>query len=125
MYQALHHQGYAVHYKSSLEFIREFDEKTLANQVNFSRDLQIYLDVDFLIIDEVIEGLSQGETCSHLGKEMLFTLINERYQANLATLIISSQNISDFKLNIEARIGKMMENSLVLAMDWPNYGRKK
>jgi DNA replication protein DnaC len=122
MYQALAKKNVRVRYEANLQFLRDFRDRNFLSNESFKQIVNNYREIEFLVIDEVTEGLVKGGELCQWEKEMLFTIINMRYQANLCTLVITNRDINDFKTQMTDRIaGRLLEKGLTLAFDWSSY----
>jgi DNA replication protein DnaC len=122
LYQTLAKAGYQVRYESSLIFLRTLRDKNFEGNAAFRQLMDVYQQIDFLVIDEVTEGLVKGGTLCAWETEMLFTLVNMRYQQKLCTLVITNCDNDRFKLRLGERItGRLLEKGIFLAFNWPSY----
>jgi DNA replication protein DnaC len=123
LYQMLAKRGIRVSYEPSLRFLRLLQEKNFESHAAFENSLHYYRHLPFLVIDEVTEGFAgKGGTLSEWEKQMLFTLVEVRYQANLCTLMISNRTKEECMARLgEAIMDRMIQRNLVLAFNWRSY----
>ena len=123
LYQALAQLGYVVSYEPSLQFLRKFQDSNFDSHGSFQQLLDSYINIQFLIIDEVTEGFSgKGGLLAEWEKQMLFALIDARYHANLCTLVISNRSKEEMIERIGERVvDRLSDKGLTLAFTWHSY----
>ncbi len=123
MCQGLAKVRYDVRYESSLQFLRLFRDKNFESHAAFDNILNYYTKIQFLVIDEVTESRVTGNHLSNWEKEMLFTLIDARYQQQKrCTFIISNQTKEKLIERLGDRIfGRLSQHSILLAFNWNSY----
>lgn len=122
MYQELVKAGYCVKYESSIEVVKNLLEIKFKSQTTFQSYLEALKRVQFLIIDEISESINKGGMPSELEKQLLFKIINDRYENKLCTLIITNKDNHGL---IEAlglpSVERLSENGITLKFDWPSF----
>ncbi len=118
--------GSSVKYYSSLQFLRLFREKNFESHAAFEMLMKSYQHIQFLILDEVTEGrVIGGELCGW-EKEMLYSLVDLRYQHRLPTIFISNLERGDLLPRLGGRISsRLLERSIELAFNWDSYRNKQ
>lgn len=126
MYQELARKGFNVRYESSLEFIREMVEAKFKSHATYRSYLDALERVDFLIIDEVTESISKDGLPTEIERQVLFHVINTRYEKSLCTLVITNREHNDLIQRIGAQIvDRLLEKGLSLPFDWNSYRQRK
>lgn len=127
MCQGLAKAGYDVRYESSLQFLRLFRDKNFESHAAFDNLLNYYTRTQFLVIDEVTESRVTGNHLTNWEKEMLFALIDARYQQQKrCTFIISNQIKEKLIERLGDRIfGRLSQHSILLAFNWNSYRQLK
>lgn len=125
IYQELAKSGYSVKYESSLEFIKDLLEIKFKSQANFQSHFEKYQNIQLLILDEVTESINKNGFPSELEKQLLFKIIDRRYEKKLCTLIITNHD----RKELAARLGqsttdRLDENGILLAFNWNSYRQK-
>ena len=84
--------------------------------------MEIYEKCDLLILDEV--GVQRG---SDFEKDMLFDVINARYENMRPTIILSNLTIDECKLYLGERVFDRMREGggKAFLLDWPSYRSRK
>ncbi|MDE9455319.1 ATP-binding protein [Xenorhabdus bovienii] len=91
-----------------------------AEQTEFET-LQFYSEMDLLVIDEI--GVQYGTDSE---RNILFEVINNRYEDLLPTILISNLPLSDLSGFLGERIiDRMSQGGVVLAFNWDSYRRGK
>lgn len=125
VYQSIAKEGFSVHYESSLEFITHLLESKFKSQQQFLREFEIYTKCQFLVIDEVTESISKNGFPSEIEKQLLFRLINQRYENQLCTLVITNRDDTEFISRLgEGTIDRLTEKGMTLAFMWDSYRKK-
>lgn len=125
MYQSLAKAGYQVQYESSTEFLKSLLEIKFKSQALFQMEMLSLQRIQFLIIDEITESINKDGVLSLMEKQLLFNIINERYEKQLCTIIISNrdkQSLAD-RLSLQM-IDRLSEKSISLAFNWNSYRQK-
>ncbi len=79
--------------------------------------METYVSVPILVIDEV--GVQRGTEWEN---EMLYNLIDKRYEENLFTIVTSNRNIDEFKGLSEGRIySRFLEMLYPVHVELPDY----
>ncbi len=125
IYQELAYKQISVRYESSLDWIGSLIQQKYQSTPAFYSHVKLYETVSFLIIDEVTESLSKDGAPTELERQMLFQIINKRYENNLCTLVITNRD----KFTLNKRLGqptvdRLYENGIVLAFEWNSYRQK-
>lgn len=83
-----------------------------------SEAIAIYTDCDLLIIDEV--GVQRG---THYEKDMIFDVINERYENLRPTIVLSNLNLAEIRKYLGERVlDRFRENEgKAFLLDWDSY----
>lgn len=122
VYQALAKAGFTVHYEPSLRFLRHLRDKSFESYAAFQQLLTTYERCQLLMLDEVTEGIVKGGDLTAWEKEMLFALIDSRYQKKLCTLVMTNCHQSLFLDRLGNRItSRLREKSIFLAFNWDSY----
>jgi DNA replication protein DnaC len=125
IYQQLVQSGFTVRYESSLEFIQDLVDIKFKSQSLFKSNLEAFGEIQLLIIDEVTESVSKDGIPTELQKQVLFQLINKRYENNLCTLIITNRSSHDLQIRLGMPIvDRLLEKSVTLAFDWNSYRQR-
>ncbi len=125
MYQALAQQGFNVCYKPSLDFIHELIETKFKSQSAYQQHLRMYLDIHFLVLDEVTQSVSKGGVPSDQEKQVLFQLINQRYENNLCTVVITNRDKEELTKCLSLPIvDRLLERGVTLTFDWQSYRQR-
>ncbi|MEK9498226.1 ATP-binding protein [Photorhabdus sp. P32] len=77
--------------------------------------LRFYSELDLLIIDEI--GVQYGTESE---RNILFEVINNRYEDLLPTILISNLPMNDLPVFLGDRV---LQGGVVLAFDWDSYRR--
>ncbi len=122
IHQALIERNIAIRYESSLQFLRLFRDKNFESSAAFETLLASYQRYPLLIIDEVTESRVSGNLLAAWEKEILFALIDARYQNFLSTIVISNRNKEKFVAQLgERSAGRLLERNIALAFNWNSY----
>lgn len=122
IHQTLCKAGLLVEYQPSINFLRILQEKQRDSHAGFENMLKHYQQLDFLIIDEVTEGCGKFAMPADWERNLLRTLIDERYQAKRPTLIISNRPKAELISRLgEPTIDRLAENGATLAFNWNSY----
>lgn len=122
IYQELARAGYSVQYEPSTQFLKILQEKRFESSAAFEKLMEHYRKIDCLILDEVTEALTRDGAPSEYERNLLFSLIDARYQEKRCTLVISNRN----KHELITRLGKpltdrLSENGIMLIFNWQSY----
>ena len=122
MYQELAKKGFNVRYESSLDFVGEMLIQKFKSDVSYQAQLRAF---DFLVIDEATESINKGGVPSDIEKQVLFQIINRRYERQRCTIIISNRDHED----ISDRLGmplvdRLLEQGMTLSFDWNSYRQR-
>ena len=125
IYQELAKIGFNVRYEPSLEFIRELIDVKFKSQTSYQSYINSFDDIHLLIIDEITESVSKDGFPSELEKQVLFQIINKRYENNLCTLIISNRNQDELihRLGLPI-VDRLSDKGISLAFDWNSYRQR-
>jgi DNA replication protein DnaC len=122
MYQAIISKGFHARYESSLEFLKGLIEIKFKSQTNFEREIQKLRDIPFLIIDEVTESVSRAGKPTEIEKQLLFRIINDRYENRLSTLIITNKDEEGLVDSLgEPIVDRIKDGGFSLAFNWNSY----
>ena len=122
LYKSLAIAGFTVGYESSLHFLRRFKEKEFESDAAFNNLLDSYLRKSLLIIDEATEGVGKYGHPADWERNLLFTVINARYEKNLCTIFISNRTKEEMAERLGAPIvDRLIENGVCLAFNWNSY----
>lgn len=122
VYRELTHAGFRCTYQSSLDFLRSLQEKKFASSSAFLNAMESYQRIDFLIMDEVTEGSGKGGLLTDWEKEILFKIINVRYQQQRCTLVISNQTRAQVRMRLgEPTHDRLSDKGIALAFNWKSY----
>jgi DNA replication protein DnaC len=126
MLQNLAYADFSVGYEPSLNFLRMFQEQEFESFAAYRRLLDSYKWVQFLIIDEVGVGVGKGAYPCDWQRNHLYALINMRYNHHLCTLVISNHTEEELIERLgEPIMGRLSEQGITLAFNWPSYRRNK
>ncbi|WP_280568190.1 ATP-binding protein [Chromohalobacter sp. 296-RDG] len=119
---ALLDQGYRVMGIDVYELIDLIKERAFSQKGGSEREaLKAFVGpLDLLILDEV--GAQLGTDWERL---MLFKIVNERYKAELPTIIVSNADAAGLTEYLGERIVDRMQEGggMTLSLDWPSYRR--
>ena len=125
IYQELVKQDFKVRYEPSLEFVKELLEIKFKSQANFNRHIESLSEVPFLIIDEITESVSKDGAPTELEKQILFLIVNKRYEKKMCTLVITNRdNETLIKRLGQPTVDRLSENGITLAFEWDSYRQK-
>lgn len=89
-------------------------------KINFPRDYGKTVNAEFLVIDEY------GRSESDFKSDLLFEIIDARYDNLLPTVIISNLTTTEFKKKIsDAIYSRLKENCVAKEYTWQDYRLKK
>lgn len=126
LYHQLIQAGFRCAYEYSLDFLRSLQEKKFLSSGAFLSSMHFYQQMDFLIIDEVTEGSGKGGSLTDWEKELLFKLINMRYQQKCCTLVISNRSKEDVRIRLgESTHDRLSDNGIALVFNWKSYRYQK
>lgn len=111
--------GYNAKFTSASKMLREIKETYRKGSERSEKDvMQDYTDCDLLIIDEV--GVQRGNDYE---TNMMFDVINERYENLRPTIILSNLTIDEIKLFLGERVfDRLRENGgKAFLLDWPSH----
>jgi DNA replication protein DnaC len=123
MYQSLVQSGFNAQYESSLHFLKLIQQKRFESYSAYQSILEHYQRPHLLILDEVTESTNKQGIPSENERNLLFEVINQRYQlGNRSTLVISNRD----KKSISTILGlsivdRLSENGISLVFDWDSY----
>lgn len=94
------------------------DTYSKRSEITESQAIAVFTGCDLLIVDEV--GVQRG---SDYEKDMLFDVINERYENTKPIIILSNLAIADVREYLGDRVyDRMRENGgKAFVMDWESY----
>lgn len=125
MYQELAKSGYSVKYESSLEFLKGLLEIKFHSQSSFNSYLDALRNIQFLIIDEVTESVNKSGIPSEIEKQLLFKILNDRYENKLCTMVITNRDDAEFIARLGVPItDRFSEGGITLAFNWESYRKK-
>ncbi len=127
MCQILAKFGFDVRYESSLQFLRLFRDRNFESYSAFENILNHYARIQFLVIDEVTESRVTGKQLANWEREMLFALIDARYQQQKrCTFIISNRSKEALSEQLGDRIfGRLSQTAITLAFNWNSYRQQQ
>jgi DNA replication protein DnaC len=124
IYQYLAKAGFTVKYQPSLHFLKLLHEKQFESSAQFRKELDYLVQPQLLIIDEASTGCGKNGFPAGWERELLFTIINERYQNEKPILVISNHNTQQLIERVgEATVDRLSE-SVILAFDWGSFRKK-
>lgn len=122
VYQQLVKAGFSCAYEPSLDFLRTLQEKKFTAPGVFNNAMASYQSISFLIIDEITEGGGKNRSLTDWETELLFKLINLRYQQQRCTLVISNRNREDLRKCLgEAIYDRLSDKGIPLVFNWKSY----
>jgi DNA replication protein DnaC len=122
VYQQLIKDGFRCAYEPSLDFLRTLQEKKFTTPGVFNNAIASYKQIAFLIIDEVTEGGGKNRSLTDWENELLFKIINLRYQQQRCTLVISNRNRENLRACLgEATYDRLSEKGIALTFNWKSY----
>jgi DNA replication protein DnaC len=122
MYQALIEQGHAVCYESAFLFFNHLEKKLLRADFILQDVLNYYQHFSLLIIDHLTDGAGLKETLTRNEQQMLFTIIDHRYQHCLSTMLISNHSKEELTEIIGgALMDRLSDDGLILTFNWDSY----
>ena len=124
--QELAKNGYTVKYEPSLDFLKSLLEVRFKSHAAFSSHLSALNKIQMLVIDEITESANKGGAPSELEKQVLFQIINERYQNKLCTLVITNRGDDE----LTARLGmpihdRLCEGGVTVGFNWRSYRQQQ
>lgn len=120
--QSLIKVGEQTAYEPSLSFLRGLQEKRFSAPASCSSVLEHYKNVHFLIIDEVTEGSGKNGSLTGWENELLFKIIDSRYQQKRCTLIISNRTRPELMSSLGApMLDRFADKGIALAFNWESY----
>jgi DNA replication protein DnaC len=126
MKQSLMKMGYAVQYESLSHFFNNLYDKVRNTDYSFQDAIDEYLNSTLLIIDDVVGGSDYEPNFSERDRQILFTIVDQRCQKNLSTIIISHYNLVELKnLLGDDIIDRLNENGFTLIFNWPSYRQRE
>lgn len=125
MYQAIARKHFTVRYESSLDWLNNLIQHKYHSPSAFQNQVRIYETASFLILDEITESLSKDGSPTEVEKQMLFQIVNKRYENNLCTLVISNRDIETLAKRVgHPTVDRLSENGIALAFEWDSYRNK-
>jgi len=122
LYQCLVKRHFNCVYEPSLNFLRILQDKKFLGTNVFNTLLHFYIALPFLIIDEVTEGSGRSGDLTHWEQELLFKLIDGRYQKNHCTLIISNHSVESIRSRLSSRVlDRFLEKGIQLIFNWSSF----
>lgn len=126
IYQSLITSGYSVKYEPSLAFLGALLAVKFQSQSTFHAQLAALRNIQLLIIDEATESINKSGQPSEIEKQLLFTVINERYENNLCTLIITNRDDTELVKRLgNPIVDRLAEKGITLAFSWNSYRQQK
>ncbi|OYQ81749.1 hypothetical protein B9T19_03550 [Ignatzschineria sp. F8392] len=109
-------EGYDTIFRSVNQIIRSMRDRW-GQSGGEEKLLDVYRSVDLLIIDEV--GVQAG---SDNERNILFDIINSRYEEMKPTIMISNLDLDHFTKTVGLRIAsRIQHDGLTLVFDWKDY----
>ncbi len=104
--------------------VREsFNKRILKTEQQIIRS---FIHPELLIIDEIDRGCSGNPNLSDFERNLLFDVVNSRYEMSKPMIVISNQNVESLKTMLgNVIIDRLLEKSAVFAFDWPSYRTHK
>lgn len=123
IYQALVEVGHSVSYERTLQFLRSLKDANFTSHSAYQSLLDHQKRIPLLIIDEVTKGYGgKGGCLADWEQQMLFDLIDLRYQLKLCTLVISNHTQSDIISRLgNSTIDRLFEKNVFLSFNWGSY----
>lgn len=122
MYQMLARRQNTVKYESSLEWLSNLIQHKYQFQATYQANIKSYETVSFLVLDEITESLSKDGAPTEIEKQLLFQIINKRYENSLCTLVITNRDVETLSKRIgHATLDRLRENGISLAFDWDSH----
>lgn len=116
-------EGIPVVFKTSGDMLADIKDSFRSSETNEGQVMQIYKDVDLLVIDDLGK-----EQCSDWSVSTLYSILNERYEDMKPTIITTNYNTNNLAraltprgsdpLKITAIISRLKEVSKVVTMAW-------
>lgn len=125
IYQSLIQVNYSVCYESAYPFLEKLKINEWRLNFNYKNILEIYKKSSLLILDNLIEGIG-FEDLSNREHQLLFSVIDERYNNKLSTILITNHNNENLtKIIGEACMGRILEKGITLNFGWDSYRQIK
>jgi DNA replication protein DnaC len=75
-----------------------------------------------LIIDEITESVSKAGTPTEIERQLLFRIINDRYEKKLSTVIITNKDENGLMDCLgEPIVDRINDSGFSLAFNWNSY----
>jgi len=114
--------GFSIGYESSLLFLRQLKEKEFESSAAFNNMIESYLRKSLLVIDEITKGVGKGGVPAEWERNLLFTLINARYEKKLCTIAITNSNKAEMIEQLGAPIvDRFSDKGAFFAFNWDSY----
>lgn len=122
IYQSVVNKGYSARYESSLEFINKLLAERFNSKSSFESQIKAINEVDLLIIDEATESINKNGTPTDSEKNLLFRVIDQRYQNHRCTIIITNRDNNQLVERLgEPTVSRLTENGIAMAFNWKSY----
>lgn len=126
MMQELIRMDHEVCYESGYNFLNKLKEKAWHPRFTFQDALDYYKQFSLLIIDNFTKGAGLGCSVSSNEQQLLFELIEHRYQHKLNTILISNHNQEELTEIVgEALMSRIGEQGMTLTFNWDSYRKNK
>lgn len=126
MKQALMKMGYAAHYESVSFFIDKIDKRAWHLKYTIHNIIDEYSNYPLLIIDDLTCGTGLVKSLSDRDRFFLSAIIEQRYQNNLSTILITNHDEEKLKEVLgDEMIKRLNEFGLTLTFNWDSYRQKK
>lgn len=124
VYQYLAKAGFTVKYQPSIHFLKLLHEKQFESSGQFKKELDYLVQPQLLIIDEASTGCGKDGLPAGWERELLFTVLNERYQHQKPILVISNHNTQQLTERLGGATVDRLGESVALAFDWCSFRNK-
>lgn len=122
IYQMLAKQRYTVKYESSLDWLSNLIQHKYNSLSTYHTNVKPYETASLLVLDEVTESLSKDGAPTEIEKQLLFQIINKRYENSLCTIVITNRDEETLAKRIgHATLDRLQENGVRLAFDWDSH----
>lgn len=126
IYQALVHQDTNVEYQSSLNFLRDTQERKFESFSAFQNVLNHYRQLPLLILDEVTEGSGKSGSLADWERSILFAIIDARYQEKHCTIVITNRSKEAFTERLGVPVAdRLLEQGILLGFSWESYRQQR
>ncbi len=126
IYQQLMQMGYLVCYESMYLFLKNIKMSEWAIRFDDIKTRDFYNNASLLILDNVANFSEGKATFSDREKELLFSVIDERYNNKRSTIVISNHNRATLTSIIgESCMDRLLEKGVALSFTWDSYRNKQ